>query len=319
MDRTRYILFSGNYSYRVSKESYQTKRGNFRVSNRDKLIRIKLDQVINSVKFIINPEHALVTVHGVGVFSNNGEVILPQGTYNYAANYPGYNYKSGSFTVKDSDKTVYINLSPFEGDLYGIYGVIYLDTGTILRNSRVVALINGVPRQVQTNNDGKYFLPNLDLGPIELGVSKERYATSYKNVVITQEGTRQDFILYMNEENIEWEYEFTLSGTGHVVIDSSIWENRIITYKDFYGDLNNHLDGSGKLIDIKWLGYEGNIIHQRPGMAHPTRIDSWRKGKISPDGFVDLYMKNNTIHFFNGSPGKRLYRIVKYRDPMYRK
>lgn len=113
----------------------------------------------------------------------------------------------------------------------------------------------------------------------------------------------------------EWEYEFVLSGFEGVQImlsEISEWNPaHKFTLEEFYGTDYN---GSDNKVEVRWIGYEANRIHDPNGVPHPTSIEfAAGETKLSPDGAVDYDNETEIISFGGSSMGNRIYKLVKYK------
>lgn len=128
------------------------------------------------------------------------------------------------------------------------------------------------------------------------------------NLVVTVEEESSD---------IEWMYEFEMEGAG-------AWDFRThelpgwnpehwFSLEDFYGEV---YDGANKTVELRWIGYRTNRLHDPNGVPMATSVETWTHE--SPDGKLDYDSDYGIVNFHNASIGIRVYRLIKYKTPFTR-
>ncbi len=104
-----WALEDGTYTYRVSKDKFNTVQDTIVVSGKSQAVRVTLEEQTFAVTFTVTPEDAVITVkdeEGTVVPAGEANYQLSNGKYTYTVEKFGYIPSSGSFTVEGKDVQV---------------------------------------------------------------------------------------------------------------------------------------------------------------------------------------------------------------------
>lgn len=177
-------LESGTYEYKVSAEGCETETGSVTIENEDMFIYIILYKYTYNLTINTIPDDAIAEVNIGGSWIAGKSHVLEPGTYAYRASRDGYATKSGSTTIINEDKTIYIDLT----------------------TSTYVLTINPTPSDalVEVKIDNIWMAGkehNLPSGTYEYRVSKSAYITIEDMVEIVSSNVDLDVELVSRQKS----------------------------------------------------------------------------------------------------------------------
>lgn len=107
-----------------------------------------------------------------------------------------------------------------------------------------------------------------------------------------------------------YDFAFTVPNAAFSVslYSQSGWSGKVLTDADIYGPA---FDGAGAMAELRYYGYQGNIIHPNGVVVPRNGIDSYTTTQ-NPDGGYTFDSSSGTIGFDNGSSSPKIYHIIKY-------
>ena len=116
-----YTLKNSNIDWSVSKPNYITKSDSLNIQE-NTILYVSLNEEINYNKLTIitQPSDATVTYLTNGTINGNSITVRQNTTVKYVVSKDGYHSKSGEFTIKNVDETIYVSLVNEETFKYNI-------------------------------------------------------------------------------------------------------------------------------------------------------------------------------------------------------
>jgi hypothetical protein len=213
--------------------------------------------------------------------------------------------ESGVSTPPLKNITSFSGISPIDA----AYGTTF---NSLLLPSKVTAVLNdgSTVDLVATWNKGNYDANTAASYTIKANTALLEGISNTNNI---EPSIKVTVLPKAGESSYDWQYEFVLSGAGGTSVRLSeipSWNpaNKF-TLEDFYG---TNYDGTDNTVEIQWIGYVGNRLHDPNGVPHPTSIEYTAGAtKISPDGATDYDNETEIVSFAGASLGDRIYRIQK--------
>lgn len=210
---TGFSLVAGTYRYKIVKDGYLTKEGEFTIYD-DAVIDVQFNPIPKyNINFIVTSNNlpvqkADVNFNGTTLQTdNNGKVTFVEiaGQYNWKVTKTEYASQTGTVNVIDEDVTVEVSLTQIG---YSVTFTVKDEKGEVLSNARVSI----GAENIDTSDQGIAVFVKTS-GSYQWSVSKEGYYTKQGVVIVSGAGEEVEVTL----EQVTYDIVFTVKAEGVIV------------------------------------------------------------------------------------------------------
>lgn len=207
---TGFSLIAGTYNYKIVKDGYITKEGEFTIYD-DAVIDVQFNPIPKyNINFIVTSNNlpvqkADVNFNGTTLQTdNNGKVTFTEiaGQYNWKVTKTEYASQTGTVSVVDKDVTVEVSLTQIG---YSVKFTVKDEKGNLLSSARVSI----GAENIDTSDQGIAVFVKTS-GSYQWSVSKEGYYTKQGVVIVSGAGEEVEVTL----EQVTYDIVFTVKTDG---------------------------------------------------------------------------------------------------------